>query len=232
VTESAPQLEYGRATPLYRSSRWWTKAIVACLLVVVAILLVPRYLRHTQLLYWQRHCLTHHAPPDRVIFENDPEQAQRLLNGPDGYDGDVQNGAFLFPTVWRRFYQGVSGGLIASSGTAFLGERVTPAGQRVLVAVDLFLTAPGPNITTASFGVSVVTPGTSYRRPHPLPAATAVGDGRYVGLYAADRFRVFAGQRDAADGSHFTIEYDLNGKHHTLDGWLEDDQTVKIEIRE
>ena len=36
---------------------------------------------------------------------------------------------------------------------------------------------------------------------------------------------------DPADPSHFTIDYDLNGTRHTVDGWLEDDEFVKMELR-
>jgi hypothetical protein len=41
-----------------------------------------------------------------------------------------------------------------------------------------------------------------------------------------------AGQADAADGSHFTVEVAWRGNAVTLDGWLREDDTVMIEPRE
>ena len=42
---------------------------------------------------------------------------------------------------------------------------------------------------------------------------------------------LYAGQPDPNDKSHFTLAYTLNGKPGTIDGWLNDDDTVKLEVR-
>lgn len=46
-----------------------------------------------------------------------------------------------------------------------------------------------------------------------------------------DQLRVFAGQPDPADASHFTIPYDLDGRPGILDGWLKPDGSVQLEPR-
>jgi hypothetical protein len=45
-------------------------------------------------------------------------------------------------------------------------------------------------------------------------------------------FRVFAGQPDPRNASHFTIGYEVDGKPGTIDGWLLKDLTVVLEPRE
>jgi hypothetical protein len=43
--------------------------------------------------------------------------------------------------------------------------------------------------------------------------------------------RIYAGQLDPEDASHFTIDYEARGRRHTIDGWLRDDETVLLEER-
>lgn len=42
----------------------------------------------------------------------------------------------------------------------------------------------------------------------------------------------FAGQRDLVDETHFTIRYEYGGAPGIIDGWLLDDDTVKLQVRE
>jgi hypothetical protein len=46
------------------------------------------------------------------------------------------------------------------------------------------------------------------------------------------RARVFAGQPDPKDQSHFTVAMEINGHSATLDGWLQTDDKVHLTIRE
>jgi hypothetical protein len=43
--------------------------------------------------------------------------------------------------------------------------------------------------------------------------------------------RLFAGQPDPNDSSHFTFEYEINGRRDIVDGWLEADDTVTLKCR-
>lgn len=47
----------------------------------------------------------------------------------------------------------------------------------------------------------------------------------------AEQLRVFAGQADPQDASHFTIRYELDGIAGTIDGWLRADGSVALEPR-
>jgi hypothetical protein len=44
--------------------------------------------------------------------------------------------------------------------------------------------------------------------------------------------RLFAGQADANDASHFTIDYVLGDQKGVIDGWLKDDGSVLLEKRD
>jgi len=43
--------------------------------------------------------------------------------------------------------------------------------------------------------------------------------------------RLYAGQLDPIDESHFTIRYELDGKSGVIDGWLMPDDSVKLQNR-
>jgi hypothetical protein len=44
--------------------------------------------------------------------------------------------------------------------------------------------------------------------------------------------RLFAGQPDPNDDSHFTIRYEVDNQPGTIDGWLQADDTIKLQIRD
>lgn len=44
--------------------------------------------------------------------------------------------------------------------------------------------------------------------------------------------RFFAGQPDPADASYFTIGYAVDGVSGTINGWLGDDERVKLQVRD
>jgi hypothetical protein len=44
-------------------------------------------------------------------------------------------------------------------------------------------------------------------------------------------FRFFAGQADPENSTHFTIPFERDGRRGMVDGWLRDDESVKLEIR-
>jgi hypothetical protein len=48
----------------------------------------------------------------------------------------------------------------------------------------------------------------------------------------AELLRIFFGQTDPADSSHFTLKYELNGKAGVINGWLKPNGSVVFEPRE
>jgi hypothetical protein len=49
---------------------------------------------------------------------------------------------------------------------------------------------------------------------------------------ASKALRVFPGQPDPLDESHFTIPYDAGGVTGTIDGWLQADDSVRLVVRD
>ena len=47
-----------------------------------------------------------------------------------------------------------------------------------------------------------------------------------------DQWRLFTGQPDPADPTHFTLTLRYKSQTATLDGWLRDDDTILIEPRD
>lgn len=225
--DGSRQLDYAPKPHALRGARARRIALVAgaLLLLLVIAWITPRAFRRLQLAHWQRQCLTYVAPPDRVIHETDPAEVPKLLALPLPYQGSLAAGhAFLIPPPYRNLV------VSQSVGTAFLHERVPPRGDRRLVAVDLFTTTIMPN-KVMSFSATAIDPSSAVHGPSALITLTR-GDGVTVTLQPGDTFRVFAGQPDPDDVSHFTIDYLVNDTRHTVDGWLVDDGMVRIEARD
>lgn len=53
-----------------------------------------------------------------------------------------------------------------------------------------------------------------------------------VQIRPSNVFRLFAGQPDTKDSSHFTIAYELDDQPGIIDGWLLNDETVALEPRQ
>ena len=69
----------------------------------------------------------------------------------------------------------------------------------------------------------------------PQPAVRAYPDYAYAGstqpapappIDYGNKLRLFAGQPDPADPTHFTIRYQLDGKEGVIDGWLRDNDVI------
>lgn len=124
-------------------------------------------------------------------------------------------------------------------GVVFLHERTSPNGHRRLVAVyfddpGFAMTAsaitPG-GLTVNPIVVSYQFPGTNdlsyfaykYRIDHAQPP-----NSRTSGPLG---FRIYLGQADDADPAHFTIPWQLYGRAGTIDGWLQDNDKVRLQCR-
>src|SRR5215207_10428221 len=74
------RLDYGTSAP-----RWKTRFRRALAVASIAILLLvtirwgPLAWRQARILYVQRQCLNHRPPPEQVVYEEDPAEAQKLV---------------------------------------------------------------------------------------------------------------------------------------------------------
>jgi hypothetical protein len=154
-----------------------------------------------QLLYWQGQCLSYKAPLDRVVWSSNPLQRATT------------------PVVWTNFYQLFSSGGSQSTASVFIHERVGPAGNRRLVAIETYC---GGQLLVARIFV----PGTLFSRPRERTGALTSS------VFLPDHCTsVYAGQPDRSDSAHFTFRYVAAGSLHVIDGWLTDDDRVLLEER-
>lgn len=174
------------------------------------------------------------SPPGRVVYEEEPASAKALLASPD-YAAAEFNEQFAGyrPWSWQEFR------FIATDadGLVFSHERTAPAGTRRLVIVEVAVAPPvppqaGPLRQELRLLNYVIRPGSFGEVPE-VANNQAFGwtVQKFSALAPADRVRLFAGQPDAADPTHFTIGYAVNGVPGTIDGWLGDDERVKLQVR-
>jgi hypothetical protein len=109
-------------------------------------------------------------------------------------------------------------GFGAQAGSIFCGELTSATGATRLVLVD------GPSAD-------------GQLTPTALAPRLLGGPPRVVGGYqrgcviSGNPVRIYAGQSDPADASHFTIEYVKGDGRHIIDGWLAEDDQVLLEER-
>ena len=189
-------------------------------------------------------------PPDTVVCEENPTAAALLLKDSrytpftvrsvsDGLDPHLPavGAAALAPQCWQSFrnapytnnYRLIdSGGPVA---VAFLGQRISPAGHRRLVCVEF---APGrdflPNPRQNSQCAVAVTPAT-WTTPPSSPVWQGHFDGPSTFAFPLPSMRIYAGQPDPKDASHFTIRYQMMSRQDFIDGWLKDDDSVVLHLR-
>lgn len=232
----------------------------------------PAGYRHAEMLYWQRQCMAYARPPDFVVLDDDPARAAALLAADPQYRRGDQtmtpepglNGPFLLaeyrPDAIARFLPN------EASGVAFMHARRSPGGQERLVIVSCgWAWAYYCGYSLGIDAGTVVVPGSWRSNPTVADRKGQVGsvsaepNWRWtVGHDGGPRefragFRVFAGQPDPADPSHFTIAYErrkltleevelgvirwvdedtARWERGTIDGWLRDDDTVEMRVRD
>jgi hypothetical protein len=111
----------------------------------------------------------------------------------------------------------------------FVHERRASGGEKRLVAVGFdpvaFAVGSEAPFKVGSWGYT--------NRISALEFSGATGDASLRFAVAPDEpLKLYAGQPDPADESHFTIDYETPTGRGTIDGWLMPDDTVKLQIRD
>ena len=110
----------------------------------------------------------------------------------------------------------VAGAIPPGPGVIFMHERTTNAGHRCLVVIEY---SPGRSNVGHHLAATLIERGslTKHRR-HNGPMVALVDDEL---LRENPPLRLYAGQPDPNDASHFTISYTTATRSGTIDGWLE-----------
>jgi hypothetical protein len=237
------------------------RSVTAALLVGLAIV-CWRFGPHAWLFarqcYWQSQCMSFSPPPDMVIYERLPAGTTRpAIVAPymDGASAEVVSLQFLgprqlskslktlrpanppveilrVPVCWVRFMQATQNPLSRSEAhlvIAFCHERISPAGHKRLVVIE----CPGEggigDLLADEMNAEL------YERVawHGCPGLQV---NQFLINYSGHPVempqRIFAGQCDPVDPSHFSIEYEWpTGLHGFIDGRLGDDDTVRLTVR-
>jgi hypothetical protein len=212
------QLEY--AQPLrWRQRKGFRRAVFAVALLVL-ILGSLKFLRpawnQARLLHYQRRCLAHVEAPGTIVF--DAANSTRKIN-----------------SDWERFYALFSPPGGKHGATVFVHELSRPDGGNRLVVVEADLPVSAmPKQLLLLFAPlrlesTVIVPGGLLEQPQlrsngswMTPFAFANPSGLYL----------HAGQTDPANPSHFTIAFDYPDQSGTIDGWLQPDDSILIELRD
>ncbi len=220
------RLWYSSHAPKRRAVRWIVLGLLVAILLVPAAIWGPRVLRQGVYLQKQRKCLNLRLPPTKTVYEQDPALARKLLANATDYHAP-QNQFFLVPqpSWWSppAYYRPPIFAEIGylrgqAQGMAFCHERRTARGLGRLVVVWVAEVQIDDVGRTVFIQARIETPATW----KPGSRLTRCTDNLFYGVrvYRQQTLRIFAGQPDDADASHFTIGYELDGKRGTIDGWL------------
>jgi hypothetical protein len=253
TSSESPQLDYAPAPPTRR--RWLRRSFL--LLVILAAVFVawrfgPSMAQQARLLYRERACLNYSASPDQVVYEEDPTLATKLLISGSEYTTypihrapqanqnppPAFTAAAHVPACWWAYPTLIGPSMMQASrvygAIAFLHERLSPGGNHRLVCIRCF---PDPSTFVAqpidgfNYDSTVVTRATLTQRPKVA-----------MRIYTIDvisgwpkhppNMRIYAGQIDPNDPSHFTIRYEMWGQTDVLDGYLDDNDRVTLKPRQ
>jgi hypothetical protein len=253
MSDPSPQLDYAPAPPKRRKWIWRSIALILGLSVgLVSVKWGPQFVRTAKILYWQNKCLSYSAPADRVVYEEDPDAAAKLLaTGSGEYVPTALNretgkapttAASHVPASWSALRPRVTtfplmmyarNSSPATAGVVFLHELTSPGGSRRLVCVRYLPQSPtfSPAFVAGyDYDSDVLIPATWTR-----PAARVARGSAFSVLSNIPRHpprvRMYAGQPDPADPTHFTIRYEMWGQSDVLDGYLDNNDGVTLKPR-
>jgi hypothetical protein len=175
--------------------------------------------------------MNYSPPADQVVFDNDPGRVRQLLRSPEfELVPEYVSTVIRAPIPCERFFELASPpGINMGFGTLFLHERRNSKGERRLVLLRL----GGPVMRSlhsedpAMNEPLVFRPGTAFSDPIEVRSRWTGSTDLPYGLGG----RWFAGQIETDDPSHFSVVNENYGRRFIIDGWLMDDDTIKLEKR-
>ena len=249
VPQPAVTLDYGRSRRPWRLRKRHLLVAVTLAGCAAGSWTVGREARQrTQNLLYVRQAARHVEPAETVVFEPDPARAAGLVRAGTHQPltkSAVSPAGRVEPDSFRVLRQALAQSSFEAMGAlVFLHELTTPSGARRIVAVHFLPyvlegTEGGGGAglvarifeTGGYFGPPVYVGDSNARMLVPADAPALVATS--IPPAAAVPLRWFAGQPDADDPSHFTLDYELDGVHGTVDGYLTDDGgSVRMQARD
>lgn len=232
--EYAPKLAWHRRRRTRRVL--WTFGLVVLITILGVVGLRLRV--NMQSYMAQRACLLHTAGADQIAYEEDPVVIQTLTGGQRSGPGwatlywvdKCQTlSYYAVPTALNAYWHAAS--LPVDRAAAFIHGRDGGAGQRlVIVAMDITARNHRQSLDDKPLLVAqVIRPGGAFTSPQLL--TTTPCQLAEIVFSPLGTLRLYAGQPDANDASHFTIDFRNEFGRRTIDGWLQPDDTVKLSVR-
>jgi hypothetical protein len=191
----------------------------------------PAVSRNLELVRLQRAAVAYVAPAGAVMCtaRHEPPSSR------GGKSDDAYGVRDSSPWPWVEFASRAR----VSTAVAFLGELRRKDGRRRIAVVtgDVYH-RPGwmdngapldPGHEQIRLGAYVLRPGTLTGPPAALNAT----DPALLALVPlGPQVRLYAGRPDPADPSHFTIEYQYGEARGVIDGWLRQDDSIELTVRD
>jgi len=232
---TAPPVQISYAPPLPWHRRRATRRIlygfVAAVVVMVGLKYGPLVLRLGSMIYWQRQCASYASPAGTIVYSNDPADVPTLRAG--GCSTAWPGWFFPNPYAVRPNlpFQSLSNtnslNALVATPVAFLHGRETPSGGARIVAIQYAPGAADP-FNRLFFSYYMQKTGLAGGQSG-KPGANTTALEMFLG--PSDRVRLYDGRPDPNDATRFTIDYDFNGVRGTIDGQVNDDETVTLTPR-
>ncbi len=211
----AAELEYAPASK-WRYARRYLAVVGIAIACVIALLVAPAQWWAMKARWNYAKCARFSLPPNTIVYDEDAADIGKLK----------QNSQYVASTIWSarphvllpikelNTYAGAT-----AAPPVFLHELTSPAGHRRVVAIQFTATAnyPFDRIFFYAYEES---------RSQIPPGGSRMG----LEMFRAkdENVTLYAGQMDPNDASHFTIDYAMSNRRETIDGWLFDDDTVRL----
>ena len=179
---------------------------------------VREHKQWNRLLERQSNYTEYAAPADRVVYCEDPVASRELLASDPHYH-TIGNCACYVADLGER----IPGIHLTRNGgpIVFLHGRKSSGGLVRLVVVSIMEDAEVLCID------EFVPISADQRDAYQTRQSDVV-----VRRWPRQRMTILAGQVDPRDSSHFTIGYRLDDQPGTLEGWLMDDGSVRMQVRD
>jgi hypothetical protein len=227
-------LPYAQPLPWYRGPR--ARAMVVRMVIVGAILCgvlwAFRLAQQIDFLFVQRHLMRYTMPADRIVLAAGTPDAQQLLGTP-GYHrlaGGILDTSGLLHVAAHNPPKDVPLFWSPNETYVFLHARRSPGRHERLLSVVVGLQRPFEPGLGYDLTALAQAPGNLILGSRPTPCSQ-FGSSGGANIRFTNSLRIFAGQPDPNDESHFTIRYELDGKSNVIDGWLMSDDSVKLQPR-
>ena len=186
-----------------------------------------------QMAHWQQQCLNFRAPADAVAY-SDHGYASATLNTTGKYFSPIVELPELVMWMFEPFHQAFRPRPmddLTAKGECFLHRRRAAGGEERLVVMRVYVTPRGDSREVSLFGKAFIPSGRFLSTAALRPAEPPTPGPGYT-HFGSQKLRVYFGQPDPADASHFTVGYTLDDVPGTIDGWLMRDDSVKLSARD